>query len=69
MGIASAVINLLAALFGAVPSIKELVQSALELADKANSAEAALRKANKDKAVDDEIDGNSGGNNDGGNAS
>ena len=69
MGIASAIINLLAALFGAVPSIKELVQSALELADKANSAEAALRKANKDKAVDDEIDGNSGGNNDGGNAS
>ena len=69
MGIASAIINLLAALFGAVPSIKELVQSALELADKANGAEAALRKANKDKAVDDEIDGNSGGNNDGGNAS
>ena len=69
MGIASAIISLLAALFGAVPSIKELVQSALELADKANSAEAALRKANKDKAVDDEIDGNSGGNNDGGNAS
>lgn len=69
MGIASAIINLLAALFGAVPSIKELVQSALELADKANSAEAALRKASKDKAVDDAIDGNSGGNNDGGNAS
>ena len=48
-----------------LPSIKELVQSALELADKANSAEAALRKANKDKAVDDAIDGNSGNDNSG----
>ena len=53
MGFASAVISLLAALFGAFPSIKELVHSALELADKVNSAEATLRKANKDKAVDD----------------
>lgn len=67
MGFASAVISLLAALFGAVPSIKELVYSALELADKANAAEATLRKANKDKAVDDAIDGDNG--NDGGNTS
>lgn len=54
---ASAIISLLVAIFKAVPSFERLVKIALKLADKANAAEAAKRKQEKDKAVDDAIDG------------
>lgn len=58
----SAIINLLAALFRAFPSFKDLVNSALEAANKANVAEAVKRKQEKDKAVDEAIGSDSGNN-------
>lgn len=60
----SAIVSLLTAIFKAFPSLESLAKSAIELADKANVAEAAKRKQEKDKAVDDAINGNdsTGGN-------
>lgn len=55
---ASAVIQLLIAIFKAFPSIESIIKTAIEELDKANAAEAAKRKAEKDKAVDNAIDGN-----------
>lgn len=59
----SAIINLLAALFRAFPSFKDLVNSALKAANKANVAEAVKRKQGKDKAVDEAIGDSDSGNN------
>ena len=53
----SAIVSLLTAIFKAFPSIESLAKSAIELADKANAAEALRRKQEKDKAVDNAIDG------------
>lgn len=57
---ASAIISLLVAIFRAVPSFERLVKTAIEEANKANVAEAARRKQDKDNAVDSAIDGDSG---------
>ncbi len=51
----SAIIRLLTAIFVAIPSAKEIVVNAV---NKSNIAEAIKRKQNKDKAVDEAIDGN-----------
>lgn len=61
---ASAIISLLTAIFKAFPSIEGIIRMAIEEANKANIAEAANRKQQKDKAVDDAINGNdsTGGN-------
>ena len=53
----SAIVSLLTAIFKAFPSLENLAKSAIELADKANTAEALKRKQEKDKAVDNAIDG------------
>lgn len=53
----SAIITLLSALFRAVPSLANLVSEAYALAERANEAEAARRKQEKDNAVDAAIDG------------
>ena len=53
----SAIIQLLAALFRAFPSFKELVECGLDMAEAANVAEAIGRKQAKDAAVDSAIDG------------
>ena len=55
---ASAIISLLTAIFKAFPSIEGIIRMAIEEANKANIAEAARRKQEKDKAVDDVINGN-----------
>ncbi len=57
----SVIIRLLTAIFVAIPSIKEIIVNAVKAS---NDAEAIKRKQNKDKAVDEAIDGNrnSGGN-------
>ena len=65
----SALIRLLAALFEAIPSIKEIAQYAMDMADKANKADAIERKTTKDKAVDNAIDGKSSDDGSGGNIS
>lgn len=52
----SAIISLLAAIFKAIPSIEDLVKSAIAQADKANVADAHKRKTEKDAAVDAAID-------------
>lgn len=52
----SAIISLLVAIFRSVPSFERLVKTAIEEANKANIAEAAKRKQEKDKAVDAAID-------------
>ena len=52
----SAIIQLLIAIFKAFPSIESIIKTAIEELDKANAAEAAKRKAEKDKAVDAAID-------------
>lgn len=54
---ASAIIQLLTAIFKAFPSIESIIKSAIEEANKANVAEAAKRKQDKDNAVDNAIDG------------
>lgn len=56
----SAIIQLLAALFRAFPSFKELVECGLDMAAAANVAEAIERKQKKDAAVDKAIDGGVG---------
>lgn len=48
----SAIIQLLAAMFRAFPSFKELVECGLDMAAAANVAEAIERKQKKDAAVD-----------------
>lgn len=53
---ASAVIQLLIAIFKAFPSIESIVKTAFEAAEKAKRAEALNRKEAKDKLVDDAID-------------
>lgn len=53
---ASAIINLLALIFKAIPTLGALVKAAVERADSSNIAEAISRKAKKDKAVDAAID-------------
>lgn len=53
---ASAIINLLALIFKAIPTLEALVKAAVEQADRSNIAEAISRKALKDKAVDAAID-------------
>lgn len=53
---ASAIINLLALIFKAIPTLEALVKAAVEQADRSNVAEAISRKAQKDKAVDAAID-------------
>ena len=53
---ASAIINLLALIFKAIPALEALVKVAIERADSSNIAEAISRKAQKDKAVDAAID-------------
>ena len=53
---ASAIINLLALIFKAIPTLEALVKAAVEQADSSNIAEAISRKAQKDKAVDAAID-------------
>ena len=55
---ASAIISLLTAIFKAFPSIEGIIRMAIEEANKANIVEAANRKQEKDKAVDDAINGN-----------
>lgn len=52
----SAILGLLTAIFSAFPSIESLVETAIESSKKAKSAEALLRKENKDKLVDKAID-------------
>lgn len=52
----SAIISLLIAIFKAFPSIEGIIKTAIEELDKANAAEAAKRKQDKDKAVDAAID-------------
>ena len=52
----SAIIQLLAALFRAFPSFKELVECGLDMAKAANVAEAIERKQAKDATVDAAID-------------
>lgn len=59
---ASAIISLLTAIFKAFPSIEGIIRMAIEEANKANVAEAARRKQEKDNAVDSAIDGNDGSN-------
>ena len=56
----AAVVQLLAALFRAVPSLANLVNEAYALAEKANAAAAAKRKQDKDAAVDAAIDNKEG---------
>lgn len=53
---ASAIINLLALIFKAIPALEVLVKAAVEQADRSNVAEAINRKAQKDKVVDAAID-------------
>lgn len=48
----SAIISFLTAIFKAFPSIEDIIKKAIEAANKANIAEAAKRKQEKDKAVD-----------------
>lgn len=55
---ASAIISLLISIFKAFPSIENIIRTAIEELDKANVAEAAKRKEEKDNAVDNAIDGN-----------
>lgn len=55
---ASAIISLLVSIFKAFPSIENIIRTAIEELDKANVAEAAKRKEEKDNAVDNAIDGN-----------
>ena len=52
----SAIIQLLAAMFRAFPSFKELVECGLDMAAAVNVAEAIERKQKKDAAVDRAID-------------
>ena len=59
---ASAIIQMLAALFRAFPSFKELVECGLDMAEAANVADAIERKQKKDAAVDKAVDGNGIGN-------
>lgn len=56
----SAIIQLLAAMFRAFPSFKELVECSLDMAAAVNVAEAIERKQKKDAAVDRAIDGGIG---------
>lgn len=53
---ASAVIQLLIAIFKAFPSFESIVKTAFEVAEKAKRAEALNRKEAKDKLVDEAID-------------
>ena len=53
----SAIIQLLATMFGAFPKFTELVECALDMAAAANVAEAIERKQKKDATVDAAIDG------------
>ena len=53
---ASAIISLLIAIFKAFPSIESIIKTAIEELDKANVAEAAKCKQEKDKAVDAAIE-------------
>lgn len=52
------IINLLAAFFRAFPSLKEVVECALDVCESANIAEAIERKQKKDSRVDEAINGN-----------
>lgn len=52
----SAIIQMLAALFRAFPTFKELVECGLDMAAAANVAEAIERKQIKDATVDAAID-------------
>ena len=52
------IINLLASFFRAFPSLKELVECALDVCESVNVAEAIERKQKKDKTVDEAINGN-----------
>ncbi len=52
----SAIIQMLAAVFRAFPSFKELVECGLDMAAAANVAEAIERKQKKDATVDAAID-------------
>ncbi len=52
----SAIINLLAALFMAIPSLRELVGIALEASQSANVAEAVERWKSKNNAVKQALD-------------
>ncbi len=61
---ASAIIKLLSALFSVLPTFKEIVERAIEASKALNEAEAVKRKQQKDKAVDNAIDGNNNPNND-----
>lgn len=54
---ASAIISLLISIFKVFPSVEVIIKKAIEEMDKANVAEATQRKEEKDKAVDDAIDG------------
>lgn len=50
-------IKLLIAIFGAFPSIEKLAEVALNVTKKAKVAKAQIRKYEKDKLVDEVIDG------------
>ena len=52
----SAIINLLAALFRAIPSLRELVGIALEVSQSVNVAEAVKRWKTKNNAVKQALD-------------
>ena len=49
------IINLLASFFRAFPSLKEIVECALDASESANVAEAIERKQKKDSRVDEAI--------------
>lgn len=53
---ASAIISLLVALFKAFPALESIIARAVELAQKANVADAINRKTQKDAFVDAAID-------------
>lgn len=52
------ILKLLLAIFNAFPSIEKLVKCAVILSQKAKVTKALSRKNEKDKAVDNAIDGN-----------
>lgn len=55
----STIASIIAAIFKAIPALKDIFSLALDIANAANAAEAASRKQEKDKAVDAAIDGES----------
>lgn len=57
MAMASAIIQLVAAIFKAFPSIREIIEVAVEASKSANVADALKRKEAKDAMVDKAVNG------------